>query len=329
MLDVGAGSGILAVAAAHLGAAEVVAIEGDPLACEALEENLVRNGVSRRVRMAQGWADEASLREYHPVSGVVANLEAGILTPLFPGLTGAIEAGGWLIVSGVIEDEWPNVERALVGAGSSASTPMVSGARGSSGGSPDHGLSGRPLGQHDRVPAADLERGAGIDAPAEPANTLPKLERRPRCVGRVARIGDDDHPRLARWPRSAVGSTGAPGAAPWLENPESVGVLLEHGPKAGGVEASIDTFGHQVDELEESESRMRVRAQLVFCTDGDRVHLSLPWFDAGVCEGPKALVCDGAPPCQEGTARFRDRLGRLAHRGADRVLSARHIWFRR
>ena len=117
VLDVGAGSGILAVAAARLGAADVVAIEGDPLACEALEKNLVRNGVAGRVRVVQEWADEASLRGYHPVSGVVANLETGILTPLFPGLTGAIEAGGWLIVAGVFEDEWPNVEGALVGAG--------------------------------------------------------------------------------------------------------------------------------------------------------------------------------------------------------------------
>ena len=117
VLDVGAGSGILAVAAAHLGAAEVVAIEGDPLACEALEENLVRNGVTGRVRVVRGWVDEAKLRAYHPVSGVVANLETGILTPLFPGLTGAIEVGGWLIVSGVIEGEWQDVEWALVGAG--------------------------------------------------------------------------------------------------------------------------------------------------------------------------------------------------------------------
>ena len=117
VLDVGAGSGILAIAAAHLGAAEVVAIEGDPLACEALEENLVRNGVTDRVRVVQGWADEASLRGCHPVSGVVANLETGILKSLSPGLTGAVEAGGWLIISGVIEDEWPNVERVLVRAG--------------------------------------------------------------------------------------------------------------------------------------------------------------------------------------------------------------------
>ena len=117
VLDVGAGSGILAIAAAHLGAAEVVAIEGDPLACEALEENLVRNGVTDRVRVVQGWADEVTLRGYHPVSGVVANLETGILRSLSPGLTGAVAAGGWLIISGVIQDEWPNVERVFVRAG--------------------------------------------------------------------------------------------------------------------------------------------------------------------------------------------------------------------
>ena len=79
-------------------------------------------------------------------------------------------------------------------------------------------------------------------------------------------------------------------------------MLLEHGPEARGVEASIDALGHQVDELEESEGWMGVRAKLVFCTDGDRVHIGLPWVWASVCEGPKALCTDGAPPCQEGTA---------------------------
>lgn len=117
VLDVGSGSGILAVAAVHLGAAGVVAIEGDPLACEALDGNLARNGVTGRVRVIQAWADEAMLRGQHPVSGAVANLETGVLTPLFPGLTAALAKGGWLIVSGILEDEWAGVEETLVDAG--------------------------------------------------------------------------------------------------------------------------------------------------------------------------------------------------------------------
>ncbi|MDX1493157.1 MAG: 50S ribosomal protein L11 methyltransferase, partial [Longimicrobiales bacterium] len=57
ILDVGAGSGILSVAAVRLGAEEVTAVEGDPLACEAMEENLWRNAVSSRVRIVTEWAD--------------------------------------------------------------------------------------------------------------------------------------------------------------------------------------------------------------------------------------------------------------------------------
>lgn len=117
VLDVGAGSGILAIAAALLGAAEVVAVEGDGLACEALADNVARNGVGERVRVVEAWADADSLRRHGPVDGVVANLETGLLLPLVPGLGGALRSGGWLIVSGILAEEWPDVERALARAG--------------------------------------------------------------------------------------------------------------------------------------------------------------------------------------------------------------------
>ena len=117
VLDVGAGSGILAIAAARLGAREVIAIEGDPLACEALGENVARNGVEARVRVVEAWADVDTLQGHGEVSGVVANLETGVLLPLVPGLRGALAGGGWLIVSGILADEWPGVERALAAVG--------------------------------------------------------------------------------------------------------------------------------------------------------------------------------------------------------------------
>ncbi|MCA1791096.1 MAG: 50S ribosomal protein L11 methyltransferase, partial [Thioalkalivibrio sp.] len=53
VLDVGAGSAILSIAAALLGASDVLAVEWDPLATEAIEENIERNGVADRVRSEQ------------------------------------------------------------------------------------------------------------------------------------------------------------------------------------------------------------------------------------------------------------------------------------
>jgi ribosomal protein L11 methyltransferase len=111
VLDVGAGSGILAVAAALLGATDVVAVEGDPLACEALHENIVRNGCVEHVRVDCTWANSERLAGYGRASGVIANLETGILFPLMDALVAASDR--WLIVSGILADEWPEVERTL------------------------------------------------------------------------------------------------------------------------------------------------------------------------------------------------------------------------
>lgn len=107
VLDVGAGSGILAIAAALLGAAEVVAIEADELSCEALRENLGHNHVQDRVRCVEGRVDATGLVALGPASGIVANIESGVLTPLMPGFAGALRPGGWLILSGILEHEWP------------------------------------------------------------------------------------------------------------------------------------------------------------------------------------------------------------------------------
>jgi ribosomal protein L11 methyltransferase len=105
VLDVGTGSGILAIAAALLGAHEVVAIEGDPLAWETVQENLERNGVAERVRLVREWASADSLSRIGSFDGVLANLEAGIVRPLLPGIANAVVAGGWVVLSGLLEGD--------------------------------------------------------------------------------------------------------------------------------------------------------------------------------------------------------------------------------
>lgn len=113
VLDIGAGSGILAVATARLGAEEVIAVEGDALACEAMIDNVKQNGVGARVEVREGWADAKSIASLGPVSGIVANIESGLLRPLFEGFAEALPVGGWLIVSGILADEWPAIAAEL------------------------------------------------------------------------------------------------------------------------------------------------------------------------------------------------------------------------
>ncbi len=109
ILDVGAGSGILSIAAARLGAAEVVAVEGDHLACEAMEANLRRNGVVRRVVVREVWVDAPALAAMDGYDGVIANIETGLLLPLLPGLTAAVVPDGWLLLSGILENELDSI----------------------------------------------------------------------------------------------------------------------------------------------------------------------------------------------------------------------------
>ncbi len=116
ILDVGAGSGILAIAAARLGA-EVLALEGDSLAVEALAENVALNTVADRVRWERRWVDAALLASYGPRDGVVANLESGVLKLLLEGLAAVVRSGGWLILSGILESEWPEVRKAVEAGG--------------------------------------------------------------------------------------------------------------------------------------------------------------------------------------------------------------------
>jgi ribosomal protein L11 methyltransferase len=105
VLDVGAGSGILSIAAARLGAGEVLAIEADPVACDTARENVFTNGVAERVRVVEAWADASSLAEWGPFDGVLANIESASLERLLPGIAASVREGGWVILSGVLEAE--------------------------------------------------------------------------------------------------------------------------------------------------------------------------------------------------------------------------------
>jgi ribosomal protein L11 methyltransferase len=119
VLDVGSGSGILAIAAVRLGAREAVAVEYDPDANLNARENFEQNGVQDRVRLVEALADDALLRELGPFDLVLANILSGVIRPLLPALRRALggRAEGRLIVSGILRDESPDVVRDAEAAG--------------------------------------------------------------------------------------------------------------------------------------------------------------------------------------------------------------------
>ena len=106
VLDVGAGSGILSIAAARFGASEVWALEADPLAIPTAIENAEANGVADRVTVVEETSTVASLRRRGRFDGIVANIQRAILETLLPGFRDSLRPGGWLILSGVPAEEW-------------------------------------------------------------------------------------------------------------------------------------------------------------------------------------------------------------------------------
>jgi ribosomal protein L11 methyltransferase len=110
VLDVGTGSGILALAADRLGAGHAVGIDYDQDAVQAARENLVLNPAARRVSFAVGNLRTIPL----PRAGVViANLTGALLIETAADLLAAVEDGGTLIVSGLLAGERDEVVGAL------------------------------------------------------------------------------------------------------------------------------------------------------------------------------------------------------------------------
>jgi ribosomal protein L11 methyltransferase len=113
-LDVGCGSGILAIAAARLGVSRVDAIDVDPDAVTATEENARRNAVADRVRAGVAAVDAWT---GPPAPLVLANLLGAAHLTLAPTLTGLTTPGGTLIAGGLLVHEVPAVVGAFVAAG--------------------------------------------------------------------------------------------------------------------------------------------------------------------------------------------------------------------
>ncbi len=111
--DVGTGSGILAIAAAKLGAAAVTAIDTDDLAVRVARENAAMNGMAAiDFRVADLLAGVDG-----PVDLVIANILAPVIRELIPQLPRALPAGSLFISSGYIVEQEADIRAALAQAG--------------------------------------------------------------------------------------------------------------------------------------------------------------------------------------------------------------------
>ena len=114
MLDIGTGSGILAIAAASLGAKDVLAIDIDPLAVRTAQENVDINGLGSKVRVRQGDLLEGLDETY---DFAVANILADVIIMLSRPLKLQLNDGAIFICSGIIRDRQEDVRLALVAGG--------------------------------------------------------------------------------------------------------------------------------------------------------------------------------------------------------------------
>lgn len=118
VLDVGTGSGILAIAAAQLGADRVLAIDIDPVAVSAAQANVRLNRLSRRVSVRLGSPEGPNrAASAPPWDLVLCNVSARGNAALAQPLAGLTATGGSLVASGMLKPDLPWVERALRAAG--------------------------------------------------------------------------------------------------------------------------------------------------------------------------------------------------------------------
>ncbi|MEM9015363.1 MAG: 50S ribosomal protein L11 methyltransferase [Verrucomicrobiota bacterium] len=124
LLDLGSGSGILAIAAAKLGASEVVAVEIDDMAMRYAKQNAERHGVSDQIRFLEGDAVEmGSEGRLGTFDVVAANLFSSLLVSLFPAVASFFVRGGEkgrsgdLVISGFLTSQTREVNEAAREAG--------------------------------------------------------------------------------------------------------------------------------------------------------------------------------------------------------------------
>lgn len=124
VIDVGTGSGILAIGACRLGAAKVLALDLDPVAVSSAMENTRLNKLEDQIQVVESdllsvlkKGAESSVNVQLPVRVVVANILAEIILLFIEDVYEALRPGGYYIASGIYKNKEQAVEDALIAAG--------------------------------------------------------------------------------------------------------------------------------------------------------------------------------------------------------------------
>ena len=117
-LDLGTGSGILAIGIALIKPIRILATDIDPIAIKVAKENFALNGVAKTITAitATGLDDE-EIKKRAPFDLIVANILANPLIELAPQMVPALKKGGSIVLSGILEEQHDRVVKAFEAAG--------------------------------------------------------------------------------------------------------------------------------------------------------------------------------------------------------------------
>jgi ribosomal protein L11 methyltransferase len=115
VLDLGSGSGILAIAAVAFGASSVLATDTEEQAVKATVENAALNGMQSRITVREGSIE--AVGGDGPFDLVLANINAAAVTALAAPMAAEMKPGAWLFAGGVIAEREAGVAAALRAAG--------------------------------------------------------------------------------------------------------------------------------------------------------------------------------------------------------------------
>lgn len=115
VIDAGCGSGILSLAAAKLGAGEVLAMDLDGVAVRIARQNIALNGLDEQIKAVAGDIFQDLKQQRADV--IMANLTADVILPWLPVAVPILNSSGLLFASGIQDRRWPEVKEALEKAG--------------------------------------------------------------------------------------------------------------------------------------------------------------------------------------------------------------------
>jgi len=116
IIDIGTGTGILAMAAVKMGAGEGLAVDIDPMAVDIASRNIRMNGLENRIRVRQGSLETVlqETSEKGPAAMVIANILLNVIEGMFSGgLTAAVQPEGVLVLSGILSAQTPAIRTYL------------------------------------------------------------------------------------------------------------------------------------------------------------------------------------------------------------------------